>query len=270
MIKVYRNNARYASEHGELAMFKQSTNLNRDCVGTLEAAIYYGFDGVRIDAEKIHEVIDTFGKERVEFIVANTIVNKMYDGRVSVANKAWAAGIVSVAYDQWRLNVHPYKLDLVADIVRTYKPEAIPNFSHTVDATDLETAKAEVSAYKVEIPRIEWIASEISRHPKEFAPTGEPEYNISFLNVYRESMIDVSASCTIDLQECCLSVGIPFDSEDPYDALTAYEDISEPWFRAVCENLQLQLLQGILVEIENIDQMEITRAVLDELMRDNY
>lgn len=271
MVEVYKHNARYASVHGELALFKQSANLNRDCVGTLEAAIYYGFDGVRIDAEKIHEVIDTFGKERVEFIVANTIVNKMYDGRVSVANKAWAAGIVSVAYDQWRLNTHPYKLDLVADIVRTYKPETIPNFSHAVDVTELEKAKAEVSAYKtVWMPTAEWIASRISRHPKEFAPTGEPEYNISFLNVYRGSEIGVSASCTIDLQECCLSVGIPFDSEDPYDALTAYEDITEPWFRAVCENLQSQLLQGILVEIENIDQMNIMRAALDELMRDNY
>lgn len=139
-----------------------------------------------------------------------------------------------------------------------------------VDATELAAAKAEVSAYKVDTPTAEWIASEISRRPKEFAPTGEPEYNIGFSTAYRENTIDASANCMIDLQECCLSVGIPLDSEDPYDALTAYEDLSEPWFRAVCENLQLQLLQGILIEIENIDQMEIERAALDELMRDNY
>lgn len=145
------------------------------------------------------------------------------------------------------------------------------NFSHAVDMADLEAAKSAVSAYKtIWIPTIEWIAERISRHPKEFAITGEPEYNIGFSTAYRGNTINISASCVIDLQECCLSVGIPFDSEDPYDALTAYEDIAEPWFRAVCESLQLQLLQGMLVEIENIDQMDIERAALDELMRDNY
>lgn len=224
-----------------------------------------------MDEDDIHHIFDAFGKERVEFILANTIVGKMYDGRIARSNKEWAQTVMDIDHHiEWSINAHPGLIDIVADMVRTYKPETIPNFSHAVDMADLETAKAEVSAYKVDAPTVEWIASEISRHPKELAPTGEPEYNIGFSAEYRGNTIDASASCTIDLQECCLSVGIPFDSEDPYDALTAYEDIAEPWFRAVCENLQLQLLQGILIEIENIDQMEIERAALDELMRDNY
>lgn len=271
MVEVYKHNARYAREHGELALFKQSAKLNRDCVGTLEAAIRDGWDGAKMNADIIHHVVDRFGKERVEFILANTIVYRMFDGRFSRSNKEWAKTIVITdPVPQLVVNSHSTIVDAVVNIVRRYEPEANPSFSHAVDMADLEAAKSAVSAYKVDTPTVKWIAERISRHPKEFAITGEPEYNIGFLTEYRGNTIDVDASCVIDLQTCCLSVSIPFDSEDPYDALTAYEDLSEPWFRAVCENLQLQLLQGMLVEIENIDQMDIERAALDELMRDNY
>lgn len=266
MNTVYKKDGNYAREHGEIVLFRQSANLNRDCVGTLEAAIRDGWDGSKMNVNTVHHVVDTFGKERVEFVLANTIVNKMYDGRFSRSNKEWAQNIMyRYPVGKWTVNSHPTIVDIVVNIVRRYEPKQNPDFT-----TELEAAKAEVSAYKVDTPTAEWIASEISRHPKEFAPMGEPEYNIVFSTEYRGNTIDISASCTIDLQECCLSVGIPFDSEDPYDALTAYEDIAEPWFRAVCESLQLQLLQGMLVEIENIDQMDIERAALDELMRDNY
>lgn len=267
-MKVYKYDAPYALEHGELETFKKSAKLNRECADTLEAIIDSRFDGrsLDIDEDDLHHIFDAFGKERVEFVLANTIVGKMYDGRIARSNKEWAKAVMDIDHhSEWSIKSHPGLIDIVADMVRRYEPEPNHDF-----ATELEAAKAEVSAYKVDTPTAEWIASEISRHPKEFAPMGEPEYNIVFSTEYRGNTIDISASCTIDLQECCLSVGIPFDSEDPYDALTAYEDIAEPWFRAVCENLQLQLLQGILIEIENIDQMEIERAALDELMRDNY
>lgn len=267
-MKVYKYDAPYALEHGELETFKKSAKLNRECADTLEAIIDSRFDGriMDMDEDDIHHIFDAFGKERVEFILANTIVGKMYDGRFSRSNKEWAQNVINIDHhSEWSIKSHPGLIDIVADMVRRYDPKPNPDFT-----TELEAAKAEVSAYKVDTPTIEWIASEISRHPKELAPTGEPEYNIVFSTEYRGNTIDISASCTIDLQECCLSVGIPFDSEDPYDALTAYEDIAEPWFRAVCESLQLQLLQGMLVEIENIDQMDIERAALDELMRDNY
>lgn len=267
-MEVYKYDALYALEHGELETFKKSAKLNRECADILEAVVDSRFDGrsLDIDEDDLHHIFDAFGKERIEFILANTIVGKMYDGRISRSNKEWAKAVMDIDYQvEWSIKSHPGLIDIVADMVRRYEPEPNPDF-----ATELEAAKAEVSAYKVDTPTIEWIGERLFRHPKEFAPTGEPEYNIVFSTEYRGNTIDVSANCTIDLQECCLSVGIPFDSEDPYDALTAYEDLSEPWFRAVCENLQLQLLQGILVEIENIDQMDIERAALDELMRDNY
>ena len=272
MNTVYKKDGSYAREHGELALFRQSAQINRDCVGTLEAAIRDGWDGAKMNADIIHHVVDTFGKERVEFILANTIVNKMYDGRFARSNKEWAKTIVITdPVPQLVVNSHSTIVDRVVNIVRRYEPEPNLDFNHAIDATELEAAKSAVSAYKmIWMPTVEWIAERISRHPKEFAPTGEPEYNIGFSTAYRGNTINISASCVIDLQECRLSVGIPLDNEDPYDALTAYEDIAEPWFRAVCENLQLQLLQGILIEIENIDQMDIERAALDELIRDNY
>lgn len=130
MVEVYKNNARYALEHGELALFKQSAKLNRECADALEVAIRSRFDGMRMkmDEDDIHHIFDTFGKERVEFILANTIVGKMYDGRIARSNKEWAQAVMDIDHHiEWSINAHPGLIDIVADMVRTYKPETIPN-----------------------------------------------------------------------------------------------------------------------------------------------
>lgn len=124
MQSVYRNNARYAQEHGEVEMFKQSSKLNRECADTLEAAIHSSFDGmsVKMDEEDIHHIFDTFGKERIEFILANTIVGKMYDGRFSRSNKEWAKAVLDMLgidhHIEWSINAHPGILNIVVNIVR--------------------------------------------------------------------------------------------------------------------------------------------------------
>ena len=38
----------------------------------------------------MNEVIDRFGMERVAFVLANTVQDKDWDGRISAENKAWA------------------------------------------------------------------------------------------------------------------------------------------------------------------------------------
>ena len=42
---------------------------------------------------KRYLVLEKFGTERVQFILANTIQRKNYDGRISQDNKAWAKTI---------------------------------------------------------------------------------------------------------------------------------------------------------------------------------
>ena len=120
MVEVYKHNARYAREHGELALFKQSSKLNRECADALEAAIRSRFDGrsMGINEEDLHHIFDAFGKERVEF-VANTIVGKMYDGRISRSNKEWAQAVMDIDHHiEWAINAHPGLIDMVADMVR--------------------------------------------------------------------------------------------------------------------------------------------------------
>ena len=124
MNAVYKKDGSYAREHGELALFRQSANLNRDCVETLEAAIRDGWDGSKMNVDIIRHIVDTFGKERVEFVLANTIVNKMYDGRFSRSNKEWAQNIMSnFPVGKWTVNSHPTIVDIVVNIVRRYEPE---------------------------------------------------------------------------------------------------------------------------------------------------
>lgn len=124
MNAVYKKDGSYAREHGEIAVFRQSANLNRECADALEAAIRDGWDGSKMNVDIIHHVVDTFGKERVEFIIANTIVNKMYDGRFSRSNKEWAQNIMSnFPVGKWVVNSHPTIVDIVVNIVRRYEPE---------------------------------------------------------------------------------------------------------------------------------------------------
>lgn len=124
MNTVYKKDGSYAREHGELALFRQSANLNRDCVGTLEAAIRDGWDGSKMNVDIVHHVVDTFGKERVEFVLANTIVNKMYDGRFSRSNKEWTQTVMErYPVGKWTVNSHPTIVDIVVNIVRRYEPE---------------------------------------------------------------------------------------------------------------------------------------------------
>ena len=45
------------------------------------------------DAQKSSDMLEKFGAERVQFILANTIQHKNHDGRISQDNKAWAKTI---------------------------------------------------------------------------------------------------------------------------------------------------------------------------------
>lgn len=124
MNAVYKKDGSYAREHGEIAVFRQSANLNRDCVEALEAAIRDGWAGSKMNVDIIYHVVDSFGKERVEFVLANTIVNKMYDGRFSRSNKEWAQTVMErYPVGKWTVNSHPTIVDIVVNIVRRYEPE---------------------------------------------------------------------------------------------------------------------------------------------------
>ena len=93
-IPLYLHSATYASQHGEMAQYNRSYQANLDCKEAIEHAISTHYADNRLDTEAaVKDVLEKFGAERVQFILANTIQHKDSDGRVSRDNKAWAKTI---------------------------------------------------------------------------------------------------------------------------------------------------------------------------------
>lgn len=88
---LYKHTAAYACEHGELEQYRASLQANIACKNAIEAAIRQYFDGMHLNEVAVTEVMAAYGKERICYVVANTLQQKSWDGRFSPSNKAWAA-----------------------------------------------------------------------------------------------------------------------------------------------------------------------------------
>ena len=91
---VYLHSASYATKHGETDVYWLSDQANFSCKVAIEQAISAHYGDNRLDtASAVQEVMEKFGPERMNFILANTIQHKDADGRISRDNKAWAKTI---------------------------------------------------------------------------------------------------------------------------------------------------------------------------------
>lgn len=88
---VYLHSAVYASEHGEMAQYHASYQVNLACKEAIEEAVNAHYGNNRLDTDAaVKTVVERFGPERVQYILANTVQQKDWDGRISRDNKAWA------------------------------------------------------------------------------------------------------------------------------------------------------------------------------------
>ena len=119
--------AKYKQEQAEKAMQKEQEKLEYGvrlaCKEAIEKAIAEKFDGYTLPRDTAKGVIEQFGKERVEMVLANTIMHNSYDGRFSVNNKEWAKKLVP--YANWDtkdyvVTSHPAVLDGFTNQVRRY------------------------------------------------------------------------------------------------------------------------------------------------------
>ena len=120
---LYPHSAAYASEHGEMAQYNRSYQANSACKEAIEQAISAHYAENRLDTEAaIKDVLEKFGAERVQFILANTVQLQDWDGRYSRRNKEWAKTIPNDNPETVRcgyvLNSHPAVLDGFIDLVR--------------------------------------------------------------------------------------------------------------------------------------------------------
>ena len=68
-----------------------------ECKDAIEKAIAEKFDGYTLPGDAAEGVIRQYGKERVEIVLANTIMHLSHDGRFSPDNKEWAKSLAPSA-----------------------------------------------------------------------------------------------------------------------------------------------------------------------------
>lgn len=92
-IPVYRETSVYARKHDELEQYRASGKANQKCKFAIEQIIRENFDGMRLPKDIAKTILDTFGTERVSYVLANTLQTKSWDGRFGRDNLEWAQTI---------------------------------------------------------------------------------------------------------------------------------------------------------------------------------
>ncbi|NBK92913.1 DUF3849 domain-containing protein [bacterium 1XD21-13] len=119
--------AQYKKEQAEEAMRREQEKLEHgirvECKNAIEQAIAEKFDGYTLPGDTAEGVIRQYGKERIELVLANTIMHLSHDGRFSPDNKEWAKSLMPDADWQTRdyiVTSHPAVLDGFTNQARRY------------------------------------------------------------------------------------------------------------------------------------------------------
>ena len=112
---LYLKTARYAREHGESEQYHRSHELNNACREKMDKAISENFDGMHLKEGFERELVERYGHERVEYILATTVKENAWDGRYSRENREWADSIPVSESESERiaccLHSHPALID---------------------------------------------------------------------------------------------------------------------------------------------------------------
>ena len=93
-VPIYHETANYAYEAGELESYRASLAANVECRRAIEAAISSNYGDNRLNAEAaVKSVLEQFSPERVRYVLANTIQQKDFDGRIPQPLKEWAKSV---------------------------------------------------------------------------------------------------------------------------------------------------------------------------------
>ena len=91
---VYKYPGEYAREHDELELYRASGKANIACKQAIETAVNGHYNDNCLDTKAaVREVVERFGYERMLYVLAVTVREKDWDGRISQANKNWARTI---------------------------------------------------------------------------------------------------------------------------------------------------------------------------------
>ncbi|MCL1952747.1 MAG: DUF3849 domain-containing protein [Oscillospiraceae bacterium] len=89
---LYRDTFSDAQRLGEVEQWRESHMENVRCCDFITESIDQNYDGHRLGGDVAGDAIARYGFDRVNWVLANTIRQYDYDGRISAENKAWAKG----------------------------------------------------------------------------------------------------------------------------------------------------------------------------------
>ncbi len=131
-----------AQKLGELDLWKESYKENCSCARDIERCIEEGFSDNHLNTDGAKAIIDKYGFNRVNWVLANTIQRKDADGRFSQENKEWAKSLY-IPKDEtgWHFEVdsHPGLTDMfVSRIRQEFQSLGLFDRSHCADESNYE------------------------------------------------------------------------------------------------------------------------------------
>lgn len=120
-VSLYEWSRADAIRSGEENLWKESYKANCDCARTIEKAIRDNYWDNSLHTDFAQSIIRAYGFNRVNFVLANTIQQKLDDGRFSRENRGWAQKIYIPKDDvRWHFAVdsHPGLTDIFASRVQ--------------------------------------------------------------------------------------------------------------------------------------------------------
>ncbi len=90
---LYPYSVEDARERDEIDRWRESFRANIACKESIEAAIRKHHDGFHLDERCVPRLIKHYGFKRMAYVLANTMKEKDYDGRFSLANREWSQKI---------------------------------------------------------------------------------------------------------------------------------------------------------------------------------
>ena len=88
---VYRLSLGEAKQRGELEQFWKSSSLDSSCQLAINSALLVRIGRNNHVSESLKRILEDYGRDRVEWILAHSIVQKKDDGHISEENRQWAA-----------------------------------------------------------------------------------------------------------------------------------------------------------------------------------
>ena len=126
-VPIYRETANYAYEAGELESYRASLAANVECRRAIEAAISSNYGDNRLDADAaVKSVLEQFSPERVRYVLANTIQQKDFDGRIPQPLKEWAKSVEVCPENASRFLVDKPNPGLTALFVDAFRQQTEP------------------------------------------------------------------------------------------------------------------------------------------------